>query len=278
MKKKLLSILAMVLILVMIPSFAFAAKSKEYDDDDYISGDVSGGGSGSGSGSGSGIYVPGAPGMPIIPPGATVVPGTVSDPVHCPPLTGPAGTCLHHADVEVRTLADGTMLSTTGATRDHSFTFYRLGVNMPLPNGTMITTKNDGCVDIGNVKIHFASDIAEIAGLYEHIQKNIIDLNAGKDMTEIFGDTLGVDLTGWKRVGNTRAVILTDQTTGLTNTGTEFYLDISPIDVNGTFAFIYYDNHTGRWNWMPTSIDPTTGLFKIYLPGSCTIQLLQKVL
>ena len=246
MKKKLLATLSLILVLIMIPTFAFASKSREWDDKDH--------GSGSGSSSSSGTQA-----------------GAI-----CELGSGPAGTCLCHPETVVKTLADGTMISTTGATRDKTETWYRLAINIKTSNGTDIVSNKTGGVAIGNVHVHFASGQAEIAGLPTQIATDIYALNSGKTVSEIFGNTLGVDLTGYTRVGGTRAVILTDQTTGLTNTGTEFVLDIAPMETTGTFAAIYYDNHTGCWNFTPVTVDPNTNLIKMYLPGSCTMQLLRK--
>lgn len=249
MKKKLLSTLVLVLVLAMIPTFAFAKKSHQYGD----------GGSGSSGSGGSGGS-------------STTVISTI-----CPNLDGPAGTCQRHKEIDVKTLANGQIITTTGATRDFKNVWYRLAINMMTSNGTPIAANNDAGVKIGNVHVHFAGGYAEIAGLPDHIVNDIKALNTGKTAAEVFGNTLGVDLAGWSSVGNTRAVILTDETTGLTNTGTEFYLDISTIDPNGTYAVVYYNNWTGSWYFMPVSVDQATGLIKMYLPGSCTVQLLKKI-
>lgn len=251
MKKKILSTLMLVLVLVMIPTFAFAKKSHQYGD----------GGSGGGSGSSS----------------SSSSSSSTTSTALCPNLDGPAGTCERHKETKVEVRSNGVMVTTTGATRDYSNTWYRLAINMNTTNGTPIVANNDAGVKIGNVHVHFAGGFAEIAGLPDHITEQIKALNVGKTAAEVFGNTLGVDLTGWKRIGNTRAVILTDETTGLTNTGTEFYLDIEPIDESGTFAVVYYNNWTGSWYFMPVTMDQATGLIKMYLPGSCTMQLLQKV-
>jgi len=266
MKRKFLAMLSLVLVLVLVPTFVFGARSKEN----------TGGSSGGHSGGSTSSTVttttptPGAQG-----PVTLIFPdGTRGD--KCVILNGSAGTCWHHADTEVKTLANGTVLSTTGATIDRSGTFYRLAINMNTANGTPIVSNEIGGVKIGNVHVHFASGEAETHGLPAHIVANIDALNSGKTASEVFGSTIGVDLAGYERVGNTRAVILTDYTTGLTNTGTEFFVEVEPLDVNGTYAVVYYDNHTGRWNFMPVSVDPTTKLIKMYLPGSCTIQLLRK--
>lgn len=254
MKRKFLAMLSLVLVLALIPTFTFGAKSKEN----------TGGGSSGGSSSGSVSTV--------------VTPGSsagLADGL-CVLGTGSAGTCWRHADTEVKTLANGTILSTTGATRDRSNTWYRLAINMNTSNGTAIVSDQIGGVAIGNVHVHFAANEAETAGLPAHIVANIDALNSGKTASEVFGTSIGVDLAGYERVGNTRAVILTDYTTGLTNTGTEFFVEVEPLDATGTHAVVYYDNHTGLWNFMPVSVDPATKLIKMYLPGSCTIQLLRK--
>ena len=108
-----------------------------------------------------------------------------------------------------------------------------------------------------------------------YVAKNTVISVRGKTVKEVFGDTLGVNLTNIERVGNTRAVILTNENTGLTNTGTEFIMEVSSVDAVGTYSVLYYDNHTGRWNLLPVTVDPITLRIKVYLPGSCTIQLVR---
>lgn len=251
MKKKLLATLSLILVLVMIPTFVFGRPSREWNDNDDDD-----------RGSGSSTQT------------STIV--TTPTGEKCDLGNGPAGTCTRHPETEVKTLANGAMISTTGATLDKAGYWYRLAINMKNTSGTDIVSNNVGGVAIGNVHVHFASGQAEVAGLPTHIVSDINALNSGKSVHEIFGSTLGVDLSGYTRVGGTRAVILTNQTTGLTNTGTEFILDVSPLDAAGTYAVVYYDNHTGRWNFLPVTVDPTTKLIKLYLPGSCTVQLLKK--
>lgn len=253
MKKKFFAALALAAALVAIPTFAFAGKSYEVDKDS----------SGGGGGGHSTVVT-------------TNTPTSTTTSTICANGTGPAGTCYRHSDVEVKTLADGTIISTTGATRDFSNTWFRLAINTTTSDGTPIVSNNVGGVAIGNVHVHFANDYAEIAGLPDYIAADIQALNSGKTASEVFGTSTGVDLTGYERVGNTRAVILTNQTTGLTNTGTEFVLEVEPLDATGTYAVVYYDNHTNLWNFMPVTVDPNTKLINMYLPGSCTIQLLRK--
>lgn len=254
MKRKFLAMLSLVLVLALVPTFVFGAKSKENNgggsdrEDNYVS--------------------------TVVKPGTGTSTGLADGP--CQLGTGPAGTCHRHGAIEVKTLADGTIISTTGATRDNSGTWYRLAINRAISNGTMINTNHLGGVAIGNVHVHFANDYAEIAGLPEYIVDDIVALNSGKTASEVFGMSTGVDLTGYEKIGSTRAVILTDQTTGLTNTGTEFIVEVEPLDPTGTFAVVYYDNHTNLWNFMPVTVDPNTKLINMYLPGSCTIQLLRK--
>ena len=254
MKRKFLAMLSLVLVLALIPTFTFGAKSKEN----------TGGGSSGGSSSGSVSTV--------------VTPGSSAGFADglCVLGTGSAGTCYRHGAIEVKTLSNGAIITTTGATRDFTNTWYRLAINTNTSNGTPIVTNHLGGVAIGNVHVHFANDYAETAGLPEYIVADIDALNSGKTAKEVFGMSTGVDLTGYERVGNTRAVILTDQTTGLTNTGTEFIVEVEPLDATGTHAVVYYDNHTNLWNFMPVTVDPTTKLIRMYLPGSCTIQLLRK--
>ena len=249
MKKKLLATLMLVGVLALVPTFAFGARSRENT------------GSGS-TGSTS----------------TTVTTPTVVNPstnVQVQLGDGTSGASAPAVGTTTNVSETGVITSTTGASVDTSETWYRLVVDTVNSNGTLIVDNHVGGVDIDKVEVHFATGIAETAGLPEHIVSDIDGLNSGKTTKEVFGDTLGVDLTNYERVGNTRAVILTDENTGLTNTGTEFILEVSAVEATGTYSIIYYDNHTGRWNIMPVTVDPVTLQIKVYLPGSCTIQLVR---
>ena len=241
MKKKILATVAMIGVLTLIPTFAFGAGSKE---------NVSGG-------SGS---------VTVVKPGTTEQVALGS---------GTSGTSKPEVTTTTTISTTGIISSTTGATVDSSETWYRLAVDTKSSDGTPIVSNKAGGVEIKDVHVHFATGIAETAGLPDHIVKNIDALNSGKTVKEVFGDTLGVNLTNIERVGNTRAVILTNENTGLTNTGTEFIMEVSAVDALGSYSVLYYDNHTGRWNLMPVTVDPITLRIKVYLPGSCTIQLVK---
>lgn len=242
MRRKFLAALSLVLVLAMIPTFAFASGSKSNS-----------GGGGRDRGSSS-------------------VKTTVS-------ATGPAqgsgssGTSYAGTSTETKTLSNGTIIATTGATYDKSSTKYSFAVNTTTSNGTQITSNGDGSVSVGNVKVYFASGVAETAGLPEHIVGNIDALNAGNAASDVLGKA---ELKDYQAVGCTRAVILSDQTTGQMTTGCEFLMDAGITDAAGQYAVAYYDNQTGLWNYVPVTVDPTTNLIRMYLPGSCTIQLLKK--
>lgn len=241
MRRKFLAALSLVLVLAMVPTFAFASGSKHN----------SGGGRDRGS---------------------STVKTTVS-------ATGPAqgsgsaGTSYASTTTETKTLSNGTIIATTGSTYDKSNTRYGFAVNTATSNGTQITSNGDGSVSIGNVKVYFATGVAETAGLPEHIVGNIDALNAGKSASEVLGKA---ELKDYQNVGCTRAVILADQTTGQMTTGSEFVMDAGITDAAEEYAVVYYDNQTGQWNYVSVTVDPATNLIRMYLPGSCTIQLLKK--
>lgn len=246
MKKKTLSALMLVTAISMVPTFALARGSVSYRDD-----------SNSGSGSGSSST------------------SSTTD-TSKPNPDSPAGTTEPQKSTNVEVRSDGTMVTTTGATSDKSGTTIGLAVNMTATDGSTIAANGDGSVNNGNVNVKFVSGTAETAGLPEQIVSQINDLNSGKTASEVFGSSLGVDLSGWNLVGNTRAVVATDLTTGLTNTGTEIFLNVSSMGDAGAYAVVYYNNATGRWYMADLTVDPATGLVKVNVPGSCTVQFLKK--
>ena len=264
MKKKILAMLSLVLVLALVPTFVFGLPSREN--------------TGGGNNNDIGIGGPGFAGTTNAPAGDQLVTlvlpdGTVRE--KCELHNGSAGTCWRHADTEVKTLANGTVLSTTGETIDRSGTFYRLAINMNTSNGTSIVSDEIGGVAIGNVDVHFAAGEAETAGLPTGVVDRINKLNAGTAISEVLGAETGVDLTGFTALGNTRAVIAADAATGLTNTATELVMVVD-VPAGVEVAAVYYDNNTGRWVYVPVVVDPITKTVKLTVPGSCTLQLVKK--
>ena len=236
MKLKKAAILILTVSFTMIPMFTFAYRSKDY------------------SGSSSSTTT------------KTTV-GVVG--------SGSAGTSVPTTDTTVHVSASGAIVSTTGTTTDKTGTVIGLVVDTKTSDGKTITSNKKGGVTIGNLSIHFADGIAETGGLPTDIVDKINKLNHGGSIKDVLGSDIKTDLTCFEKFGNTRAVIVYDATTELTHTATELvlHLDVKP---GMELAAVYYDNNTGRWEYVPVVIDLASSTVKVMVPGSCTLQLVKK--
>ena len=238
MKLKKLAVMALVAALAVVPTFSFAAGSKEYDEEETTTTTTS----------------------------PTTV-GEVSDTA--------SGTSTPTTGVSVQVAANGEMVSATGVTVDKTGTSIGLVVATKTTDGVEIKADGKGGIQIGTVNVNFASGAAETAGLPETVVDKITKLNSGADLNEVIGTEVGVDLTGFKALGGTRAVVAKDAATGLTNTATEVVMQLD-VKEGVQIAAVYYDNNTGRWVYAPVIIDPVTKTVKLTVPGSCTVQFVQK--
>jgi len=190
--------------------------------------------------------------------------------------SGSAGTSSPTTDTKVHVSSSGSIVSTTGATTDKSGTVIGLVVDAKTTEGKTIVSNNKGGVTIGNIGIHFADGVAETAGLPTDVVAKIDKLNQGGSVKDVLGNMTGIDLSGYEKLGNTRAVIVYDSTTQLTHTSTELFLHVD-VKEGMEMAAVYYDNNTGRWVYVPVVIDPKSGTVKVVVPGSCTLQLIKKI-
>lgn len=190
--------------------------------------------------------------------------------------TGSAGTSAPTKGTEVHVEASGTIITTTGSTNDKSGTVISLVIDTKTAEGKAVVSNKAGGVEIGALDVHFADGIAETAGLPNDVVAKIDKLNQGKSVSEVLGSTIDADLSRFVKVGNTRAVIVYDSATKLTKTATELILHVD-VEMGAEMAAVYYDNNTGRWVYVPVTVDPVNNIVKLVVPGSCTLQLLKRV-
>ena len=242
MKKKKIAVLSLVVAMSIVPTFSFANRSKDYNNSSSDR-----------------------------PSSATTSTTTVGA-----TGSGSAGTSVPTTGTEVKLAVNGTLVSSTGATTDKTGTVIGLVVGTKTTTGVERVSNGKGGINVGTVSVHFASGSAETAGLPTGVVAKIDKLNQGNSISAVLGNETGKDLSRYVRVGNTRAVIATDSTTGLTKTAAEIVL---AVDVpNGVeMAAVYYDNNTGRWVFVPVVADPITNTVTVTVPGSCTLQLMKKI-
>ena len=202
--------------------------------------------------------------------------GTVSTVTSIQLGNGTSGTSQPKTEVSVHVATDGTMISTTGSTLDLSNTTMSLVVGAVTEKGVISKTNEKGGIWVDTVSVHFATGIAETAGLPTDIVAQIDALNQGKAVSQVLGNSTGVELVSYRPVGSTRAVIATDSVTGLTKTAAEIVIRVDAVD-SADMAAVYYDNNTGRWVFVPVIVDLVNKLVRITVPGSCTLQLLEKI-
>jgi len=190
--------------------------------------------------------------------------------------TGSAGTSEPTKGTAVHVEASGTIITTTGSTNDKSGTVISLVVDTKTTEGKAVVSNEEGGVEIGTLDVHFADGIAETAGLPMDVVAKIDKLNQGKPVSEVLGSMISTDLSRYEKVGNTRAVIVYDSVTELTKTATELILHVD-VEMGTEMAAVYYDNNTGRWVYVPVTVDPANNIVKLMVPGSCTLQLLKRV-
>lgn len=236
MKSKKLAVLSLTFALAIVPTFTFAAGSKEYSSNDSTS--------------------------------STTVSTELG--------TGTSSASKPTTETAVHVSSNGTLISTTGSTTDASYTTISLVVGAKTSSGSVSVSNKEGGIKVDTVSVHFAYGIAETAGLPTEIVKQIDALNSGKSVKDVLGNSTGVDLSYYRPVGSTRAVIATDSVTGLTKTAAEIVMRVDAVDC-ADMAAVYYDNNTGRWVYVPVVVDLANKLVRMTVPGSCTIQLLEKV-
>lgn len=107
--------------------------------------------------------------------------------------------------------SDGQQISVGQSSKDAAGVNMSLMVNTTTTDGQTVTMQSGGGAVIGDMVATIAVGKAETAGLPTDIVNAIDSLNKGTAPAQVFPNQ---DLTGYQKLGNTRAIILTSQTTG----------------------------------------------------------------
>lgn len=129
---------------------------------------------------------------------------------------------------------------------------------------------------VGDTKITFATGVAATAGLPEAAVAAINGINAGSTLSDVVKD---VDVTGYKALHGTQAIVTKDVTTDAVKTGaTEVTLYVpNLVDGLQNVSVLFYDNVTGKWTLLPvTKVDPVTKTVVTTITGSGTYTVVYK--
>lgn len=237
MKKKCMKAIALALVLAAVPAMAYGASgSPQYEG----SGDSSGSTGGSSSIGGNGT-------------------------------SGTSVTQPSSPSIEVS--SDGQQISVGQKSEDASGTSMGLVVNTTTSTGQSVTMGENGAAVVGDMEVTIAVGEAETAGLPEGTVGIIDRLNRGEAASSVFPQE---NLGGYQKLGKTRALVLTSQTTGRTDaSSTEISLVVDDLKrETQEVVVMYYDNQTGRWYRVNAVYNTATKQVTFVAPGSCTIQIL----
>lgn len=144
-------------------------------------------------------------------------------------------------------------------------------------SGTGTVSSNGNSITIGDSKFHMVAGAKDsVAGLPQTIVNSIDSINAGKELTQA---GTGIDLTGYKALVKTTAMMLFDKTTGQEKkTPSEIPLYVPNLKSDlGTVQILFYNNFNGRWQLItPTAIDYSKKQVKFNLPCSGTYTIVYK--
>lgn len=253
MKKKSLCALAIAAALMAMPTVVGAAVSPSGSGSQTESSGGSSGG-GSTSYSGSGISQTGtAASSAGTQSGAGVSSGTV--------IT--TGTVL---DIS----ADGEKITVVEKGTDQKGVTISLVVNAKTTYGTDILPTEEGHAQIGGAVVSIATDIAETAGLPQHIVDIINKLNSNADISIV-----APGKEGYISVGGTRAIVSKDDK-GM-DVATEITMKVDHLVGAGEILVVYYNNNTGHWQIANVrSFNPKNGVVVFDIPGSVTVKFAKK--
>lgn len=123
---------------------------------------------------------------------------------------------------------------------------------------------------------NFAHGIAETAGLPAEVVAKIEEINTGKDIGDILGNTA---LKGYKPMTRTNAVITKDANGGEQTTAYWVILTV-PNLVDGMIpVIVFYNNLTGKWETITPykeHIDYSKKIVRVQLPCCGTMALVSK--
>lgn len=156
------------------------------------------------------------------------------------------------------------------------------GTTIVAGSGQKVTTTTNGPVSsgsstvVGDTAISYATGEAATAGLPEAAVAAINGINAGTALSEVVKD---VDVTGYKALTGTNAVVTKDVTSGTVKTGAVEVTLYVPNLVDGlqNVSILFYDNVTGKWTLLPvTKVDPATKTVVTTITGSGTYTVVYK--
>jgi len=167
---------------------------------------------------------------------------------------------------------NGQQTSVGQTSKDSSGVTMSLVVNKTTEDGKQVSMQFGGGAVVGDQVVTIATGAAETAGLPEGVVNVINQLNKGTGAETAIPDQ---DMTGYKKLGNTRALIVSSQSTGKTDAvATEVTLQVSGINKETRkLVAVYYNNATGRWERAEARFNVATGEVTFIAPGSCTVQL-----
>lgn len=140
--------------------------------------------------------------------------------------------------------------------------------------GTTVTGGSSTVV--GNTSVSYATGVAATAGLPETAVAAINGINEGKALSDVVKD---VDVSGYKALTSTNAIVTKDVTTGAVKTGAVEVTLYVPNLVDGlqNVSVLFYDNLTGKWTLLPvTKVDPATKTVVTTVSGSGTYTVVYK--
>ena len=131
-------------------------------------------------------------------------------------------------------------------------------------------------ITIGESRFHMVEGAAaSLVGLSENIVATINAINSGSDLNQA---GTGLDLSGYKALTTTTAMLLFDQTTGVEKTtAPEIPLYVpNLVDGLGTVQVLFYNNFTGKWQIITPTVDLAKKEVKVSLPCSGTFSVIYK--
>lgn len=185
------------------------------------------------------------------------------------------------ACVPATAFASGSVSSGGGGGSSHGSSSSS-GTTIVAGSGQKVTTTTNGPVSsgsstvVGDTAISYATGVAATAGLPETAVAAINGINAGATLSEVVKD---VDVTGYKALTGTNAIVTKDVTSGTVKTGAVEVTLYVPNLVDGlqNVSILFYDNVTGKWTLLPvTKVDPATKTVVTTITGSGTYTVVYK--
>lgn len=149
------------------------------------------------------------------------------------------------------------------------------GSGQKVETSTTVTAGGSSTV-VGDTAVSYATGVAATAGLPEAAVAAINGINEGKTLSDVVKD---VDVSGYKALTSTNAIVTKDAATGTVKTGAVEVTLYVPNLVDGlqNVSVLFYDNVTGKWTLLPvTKVDPATKTVVTTVTGSGTYTVVYK--